>query len=174
MLFRSVVMFDTTPDRDFGRHVDPLRLLPNHGIHGVQDLASVLRQRGKAYRVVAGHLDDADTLPRCVTALRAARAARCFQTMRVLRVGDRFAGMGDFAVPDGALGITVETIQPADLAADAVAVSDGDVAAEMAADRERYRVDCPEETHARSVRLGLGLRRYLERGRFGAFSMNFQ
>ena len=173
-----VVMFDTTPDRDFGRGVDPSRLLANHGIHGVQDLASVLRQRGKAYRVVAGHLEDAETLPRCVAALRAARAVRCFRTMRVLRVGDRFAGMGDFAVADatlpGALGIAVETIQPGDLVADAAAVSAGDMAEEMAADRERYRVDCPEETHARSVRLGLGLRRYLERGRFGAFSVNFQ
>ena len=42
-----VIMLDTTPDRDFGGHVDPMRLLDNHGIHGVQDLASVLRRLGE-------------------------------------------------------------------------------------------------------------------------------
>lgn len=172
-----VVMLDTTPDRDFGRDVDPMRLLVNHGVHGVQDLASVLRQRSKPYRVVAGHLDDQTFVPRCVAAVRAARAAQCLRAMRVLRIGGHFPGMGDFAVPHevlaGTLGITVEDIRPDDLAEEVKAVSPDSVAAEMAADRARYRVDCAEETHARSVRLGLGLRRFLERGRFGAFSMNF-
>jgi len=168
-----IVMFDTTPDRNFGRTTDPEQLLANHGIHGVQDLASVLRQRGKAYRVVAGHLDDPTTAARCLATVRAARAARCLNTMRVLRIGEPFPGMGDFAVPDGALGMTVDNITPADLVDAVNAVSAEAVATEMAADRVRYRVDCVELTHARSVRLGLGLRQVLDEGRFGAFSMNF-
>jgi L-arabinose isomerase len=172
-----LVMFNTTPDREFGRDVNPMRLLANHGIHGVQDLASVLRQRGKTYRVVAGHLDDAAVVPRCVSAVRAARAARCFGTMRVLRIGGVFPGMGDFAVPDQelsrTLGVSVENIEPDCLAGAAAAIKPDAVAAEMAEDRARYRVDCAEETHARSVRLGLGLRQFLEQGGYGAFTMNF-
>jgi L-arabinose isomerase len=195
-----VVMLDTTPDRDFGGHVDPMRLLENHGIHGVQDLACMLRRLGKPYRVVAGHLDDPDVIERCVEAVRggwcpafrrseaqnslkaghqhaATRAAQCLRSMRVLRIGGMFPGMGDFAVADDVLqkvlGITVESIEPAGLADAVNAVSEDAVAAEVAADRKQFRVECDEAVHARSVRIGLGLRRFLERGRFGAFSLNF-
>jgi len=48
-------MLNTTPDRDFGRDVDPIRLLYNHGVHGLQDLALVLRRFDKPYQVIAGH-----------------------------------------------------------------------------------------------------------------------
>jgi L-arabinose isomerase len=71
------------------------------------------------------------------------------------------------------LGLTIENIEPADLAADVDAVSQAEVAAEVAADAKRFEVGCSAEVHARSVRLGLGLRRKLERGSFGALSMNF-
>jgi L-arabinose isomerase len=172
-----IVMLDTTPDRDFGGHVDPMRLLENHGIHGVQDLASVLRRLGKPYRVVAGHLDDPGVIEGCAAAVRAARAAQRLRSMRVLRIGGMFPGMGDFAVSDDVLqtilGITVENIEPAGLSDAVNAVSEDAVAAEIAADRKQFRVECDETVHARSVRIGLGLRRFLERGGFDAFSLNF-
>ena len=239
-----VVMLDTTPDRDFGGHIDPLRLLENHGIHGVQDLASVLRRLGKSYQVVAGHLDDPGVVQRCVAAVLAAktggrakstapavtatvpppfdktaarklaqhsgaaapaapataaagpggngssgrtrcyaprtpaeRAAQAFRAMRVLRIGGVFPGMGDFAVSDELLrktfGIAVENIAPSALAAAVNLLNHQTVAAEVAADRKRFRVECPEDVHARSVRVGLGLREFLQRGEFGAFSLNF-
>jgi len=172
-----IIMLDTTPDHDFGGAVDPMRLLENHGIHGLQDLACMLRRLGKPYRVVAGHLDDPGAIQRCTAAVRAARAAQCFRSMRVLRIGGMFPGMGDFAVPDGifqkVLGITVENIEPAGLAGAVNAVSADAVAAEIAADRKQFRAECDEAVHARSVRIGLGLRRFLEQGGFGAFSLNF-
>lgn len=195
-----IVMLDTTPDRDFGGHVDPMRLLDNHGIHGMQDLACMLRRLGKPYRVVAGHLDDPGVIERCVEAVRsgwcpafrrpaienrpkvghqqaATQAAQRLHSMRVLRIGGMFPGMGDFAVPDDVLqkvlGITVENIEPGALAESVNAVSDDAVVAEIAADRKQFLVECDEAVHARSVRIGLGLRRFLDRGGFGAFSLNF-
>lgn len=172
-----VVMLDTTPERDFGRDVDPARLRYNHGVHGLQDLASVLRRLGKPYRVVAGHLDDTDLIPRCVNFVRAARAAKSLRSMRALRIGGIFPGMGDFAASDDilqkVLGITVANIEPSDLVGAITAVSEPAVHAELAADQKRFRVDCPEAVHARSVRVGLGLRQYLDDGNFGAFSLNF-
>jgi len=242
-----VIMLDTTPDRDFGRDVDPMRLLYNHGVHGLQDLASVLRRFGKPYQVVAGHLEDSDVIQRCVSAVRmtrtgefatsipapsaaiqipalgksaarahsrrngnaalaaalepagtialleadapsdnarlaaagncAARAAESLRSMRVLRIGGVFPGMGDFAVCDKLLqktfGIAVENIEPGDLAAAVNAINDKTVATEMAANQKLFRVECDSEVHARSVRVGLGLREFLKRGEFGAFSLNF-
>ncbi len=172
-----VLMLDTTPDRDFGRAVDPELLLYNHGVHGVQDLASVLRRLGKPFRVVAGHLDDPDVIPRCVEVIRGARAANRLRSMRVLRIGGLFPGMGDFAVSDdvleSGLGITVENIGPDDLAAGVAAIGEQEVAAEAASDTGLFRMDCSREVHERSLRVGLGLRDFLERGKFGAFSLNF-
>ena len=172
-----LVMLDTSPDWDFGREVDPMRLLLNHGIHGVQDLASVLRRRGKPYQVVAGHLDDPGWIPRCLEVVRAARAAKFLRSMRALRIGGVFPGMGDFAVPDGvllsSLGIAVHDIAPGDLADSITAVDEAAIAAELASDTKQFQVDCDQAVHERSLRCGLGLRHYLQQGNFGAFSLNF-
>lgn len=172
-----VILLDTTPDRDFGSQVNPLRLLENHGIHGLQDLASVLRRLGKPFRVIAGHLDDPSVTARCLQAVQAARAAQALRAMRVLRIGGSFPGMGDFAVPSAVLrsvfGITVEDIAPAGLSAVIETVTEEEIAAELAADRVSFRIACDETVHARSVRIGLGLRRYVQDGGFGAFSLNF-
>ena len=43
----------------------------------------------------------------------------------------------------------------------------------MALDREAFEVVAPRETHARTTRVCLGLRRRLERGGYGALSMSF-
>jgi L-arabinose isomerase len=171
-----ILMLDTTPDESFGLDVDPARLLQNHGIHGVQDLASVLRRRGKPYRVVAGPFAP-EVLARAADHARAARAASALRSMRALRIGRTFAGMGDFQVEEDVLrrrlGIEVREIGAEELLADAEAVGEGEIEAEMARDRESFDVDAPADVHRRTNRAGLALRRFLERGGFGAFSMSF-
>jgi L-arabinose isomerase len=172
-----LLLLATTPDHDFGRHVDPQRLLFNHGVHGLQDLAAVLRRLGKPFQVIAGHLDDVAFLPRVAAAARGARAARTFRALRVLRIGPTFPSMGDFAVPDATLqrvlGIKVDTLAPPDLAGAVNSVSAAALAAELDANRAAFRVECGEAVHARTVRVGLGLRDTLRQGGYGAFSLNF-
>ena len=142
-----VVICDTTMDADFGPGVAAERIMFNHGIHGVQDLANLLRRRGKVFAIAAGHVEQSDVLSRTAQLVRAASAARAMHRTRALRVGEAFAGMGDFSVPPAelreSLGIRVEQIAAADLAADAAAVSAGDVEAEMALDRQRFDADRP-------------------------------
>lgn len=175
---KPIVMLDTTPDADFGRHVDPALLLANHGIHGVQDLAAMLRRRGAAYRVVAGHLSDHEPLRRTAELARAALAARRFGSMRALRVGFPFAGMGDFAVEEqtlrGRLGIEAREIAADGLTPFAATVTEEEIDAEVAADSVAFAADLPADVHRRSVCVGLGLRKALEAGGYGAFSVNFQ
>lgn len=172
-----VLMLDTTPEVAFGLDTDPLRLLYNHGIHGVQDLASMLRRRGKDYWIVAGHLSNPSVMERACAIARGARAATRLRTSRALRIGPSFAGMGDFRVADlelfGTLRVEVNEILPAALLDDVRSISDEAVAAEMADDHARFAVDAPQDVHARTARLGLGLRQYLERNGYTAFSMNF-
>jgi L-arabinose isomerase len=172
-----ILMLDTTPDLSFGLDTDPMRLLYNHGIHGLQDLASVLRRRGKDYWIVAGHLSNPSVMKRACAIARGARAATRLRTSRVLRIGPSFSGMGDFRVADlelfGTLRVDVDEILPASLLDDVRSISDEAVAAEMEDDRTRFAVEAPADVHARTVRLGLGLRQYLERNGYHAFSMNF-
>lgn len=174
-----LVLLDTTPDADFGLDAPLERLLANHGIHGVMDLASVMRRRGRAFSLIAGHLhQQPQTLPRLLAALRGAAAAAALRGMKVLRVGPTFEGMGDFQVEPALLaerfGLQVEehglqAIEPL-----AAAICEEAIDSELAEDRRRYDGAVDEAAHRRSLRAGLGLRALLEQGDYGALSVNFQ
>ncbi len=172
-----ILLLDTTPDASFDRDVEPERILYNHGIHGVMDLACMLRRRGVAYEIVAGHAHGTNVLPRAADMARAALAARSLRNARVLRIGPSFRGMGDFAVERDVLreklGITVEEAAPALLAPHVESIGDDAIEAEIAADRARYAVEAPAEVHRRSVRLGLGLRALLAQKGCEALTVNF-
>ncbi|MEI6082720.1 MAG: hypothetical protein WCS70_00300 [Verrucomicrobiota bacterium] len=105
-------------------------------------------------------------------------AANALRASRVLRVGAAFAGMGDFAVAEDVLadklGIAVKQVGLDALDAAVRQVTDAAVAKEVASDHEQFACELPAEAHARSVRVGLGLRRLLEDGDYSGLSVNFQ
>jgi L-arabinose isomerase len=172
-----LLALDTTPDHAFGPDVDPARIMYNHGIHGVMDMTAMLRRRGKPYEIVAGHVTESDVLFRAADIVRAAHAARRMRRTLALRIGDEFQGMGDFAVtPEvlaGQLGIVARQVGVAELRDCAESVSDAEVEAEVAADRAAFEVAVDDETHRRSARVGLALRKLLDQHGAGAFSVNF-
>ena len=172
-----IVMLDTTLDADFGLDTDPDRLTYNHGIHGVQDLASMLGRLGKPYCVVAGHVDRSDAAARVAALCRAAQAARTFRSARVLRIGPTFAGMGDFHVSEAVLrrkfGIEVRQVNRGELEIHAADVSEAQIKTEMARDAEAYDLEVESAVLHRSERVCLGLRRLLEEEQATAFSQNF-
>ncbi len=173
-----LVILDVTMDAEFGMDVSPERIMYNHGVHGVMDFASMLRRRRRPFEIVAGHGDDPKTQQRIVEMVRAAVAAHALRNSRVLRVGDAFEGMGDFAVEESVLqtklGITVDQIDIDTLDASVEKVSDGAVDKEVAEDRELFICELDIGDHARSVRVGLGLRKLLDEGAYTACSVNFQ
>jgi len=196
-----VVMLDTTMDAAYGVDVSPDRLMYNHGIHGVMDLASLLRRRGKAYEIVAGHYRAPAVLERAADRVRTATAAGptvagCrgatitadteapasvgapMRDNRILRIGDAFVGMGDFAVESDLLRerfeIEVEQVGLDALDKAVEAVTKEAVAAELALDRERFDCELSEAVHRQSIRVGLGLRQLLDAGGYHGFSVNFQ
>lgn len=172
-----LVLLDTSPDASFGPDTDPARIMANHGVHGVMDLASVLRRRGRPFEIVAGHPRESRVLDRVVELARAARAARSLRGMRVARIGTEFPGMGDFSVSPQVLkktfGIEAWQVGPAVLAKEMASVSSEAVREEMALDGERYDVRADEAIHRRSVHVGLALRAFLEKQRLDAFTANF-
>lgn len=174
---RPILMLDTTMDYDFGPGVAPERIMFDHGVHGVQDLASMLRRRGKPYEIVAGHVTESCVLKRAAGMARAAFGAHRLRDARVLRIGETFRGMGDFAVSEdllhSVLGATVHQATIEDLGREVERVSPIEIERELALDRARFATDLPDEVHRRSVRVGLGLRRLLAQDNHTAFSMNF-
>ena len=173
-----IIILDTTMDADFGLSVSPSRIMYNHGVHGVMDFASMLRRRKRAFEIVAGHDTDPCLLDRAAELARAAVAAGSLRGTRALRVGHTFKGMGDFSVAEEVLaeilGVDVTQIGLDELDAAVLQVSPDAVAREVAADRACFRCELPDDAHARSVRVGLGLRKILDEGGFKALSVNFQ
>ncbi|MDP6523391.1 MAG: hypothetical protein QGH15_04135 [Kiritimatiellia bacterium] len=196
-----IVMLDTTMDAAYGVDVSPDRLMYNHGVHGVMDLASMLRRREKPYEIVAGHYSDPALLERAAEIVRNASAAdttvagRCgdaatadtvhpssagapMNNNRILRIGDAFTGMGDFAVEPELLrerfGIEVEQVELEALDKAVEAVTEEAVTAELAVDRERFDCELDEAVHRQSIRVGLGLRQLITAGGYHGFSVNFQ
>ena len=173
-----IVILDTTMDADFGRSVSPARIMYNHGVHGVMDFAAMLRRRRRTFEIVAGHDDDARTMDRAAGCVRAAIAAAALRGSRVLRVGNAFAGMGDFTVAEDVLaaklGIKVQQIGLDALDEAVRQVTDEAVTREVADDHQRFACELPAEAHTRSVRVGLGLRQILGSGDYSGCSVNFQ
>ena len=173
-----LIVLDTTLDADFGPTVDPAKIMYNHGVHGVMDLASMLRRLGRAFEIVAGHVTESNALQRVAGLAEAAVAARRLRGAQALRLGPSFKGMGDFAVEAEALrralGIRVEQAGLAELTGAIKAVKPAEIEAEMALDRQRYDVRVEPEVHRRAVTAGLGLRRLLAAKDYTGFSVNFQ
>ena len=134
-----VIVFDTTPTYDFAEKQDSTEVMANHGIHGVQDMCSMLRRRKKLYWVEAGHMDHSDVLERVAKRARAASAAAAFRRARIGIIGKPFKGMGDFYVSAdelrSSLGATVTELD----AGTAKALANSITQAEITREADHYK-----------------------------------
>lgn len=173
-----ILVLDTTPTWSFGPGQDPGEIDYNHGIHGVQDLCSLLVRGHRPFLLEAGHWERSDVIDRIVRHLPSARMAARIGRGRVGLLGEPFPGMGDFFTPprklERTLGTTVHKLTRTALRSRLRAVTEDEIRREMDEDRERFEVDPGTETgHTRSIRLGLALRAWMEHERLDAFSFNF-
>ncbi|MBM4041023.1 MAG: hypothetical protein FJ290_21190 [Planctomycetes bacterium] len=174
-----LALLDTTEAARFDESATRDDMFANHGIHGVQDLASVLRGMERLYHVVAGHIADEAFLDETVATARAARAVSALRACTTVLVGETFEGMGDFAVePDDleeSLGAQVRKVSLAQLARSIAKVTDAQLHAEAKRDAAAFDLSgLPPEVLRESNRVGLALRAILKKAGADAFSMNFQ
>ena len=90
-------------DESFGS----AEMIDNHGVHGTQDLASVLLRSGVPFEYVTSHPDDANGLEPLADFFVAASAAGALGKARLGLMGYPFPGMGDFAVDTTRLAATL-------------------------------------------------------------------
>ena len=161
-----IAVIDTTPDFEFS---SPAQIMPNHGIHGVQDFCNLLLRHHKPFLISAGHWEKSNCLDKAVKNLTIAGMAWQMSHMRVGKIGGDFKGMGDFTFPEGSMGLQlVEYTPQPEPTAEAIA-------AEAALDAERF-VRSPEltdESYMRTLRASLKLRSWLEAEQLKAFTVCF-
>ncbi len=174
-----IIVLDTTPDFLFDHQIDADAISYNHGIHGVQDMCSLLRRNGKPFNVCAGHALHSDVLQRVAECARAVSVGVRMRGARVGSIGSPFGGMGDFQVDETRLardlGLTVVRYDWTHGAARLAGITDDQVRAEYALDEACARdagIGC--DAYAPTERVGLSVRGWIEDQRLDAFTINFQ
>ncbi len=174
-----IIVLDTTETFEFTATQNPDEINYCHGIHGVMDMCSMLKQRRKAFAIAAGHYCFSNCIDRAISYARAAKAANSLLGMRVGVVGEAFRGMGDFAVPYSELsenfGIEAFDVEDAELKAFYDAVTDAEISAEKEENEKLYDFsgEIIEEEYNENIKSCLAVRKYIEENNLSAFSVNF-
>jgi L-arabinose isomerase len=151
----------------------------NHGMHGAQDLANVLRRAGRPFYIVTGHYCDPHTLAEVKEWCDAARMLATLRHMRIGLIGYPMEGMGDFAVDETALlaqaGVQVHHLAMRTVAERARAAPAGEIAEQMADDRVRFQCqdEIRPEEHEASLRLGWALSAIMREQGLQGFAYHF-
>ena len=174
-----IIVFDTTMDCSFLDRADHYNgSTANHGIHGVQDMCSMLKRYEKPYYLCVGHADNSDVVEEVVGMCRAAMACNAFRTVRVGSAGGSFHGMGDFLVSDERmekdLGVQVKYMTPQLIQEYLAQVTESQIDDEIKKDQEKYDVEVTFQAEYRgATKVGLAMRKWMEDEKLTAFTMNF-
>jgi L-arabinose isomerase len=157
----------------------------NQAAHGDREFGHIQARLGVPRKTVAGHVNDPRVIGRVGTWVRAALGAAEMHRLRLARFGDN---MRDVAVTEGdkveaqlQFGVSVNTYGVNDLVAAVDSVLDSDVDTLVATYADEYRLDPAlrkdgdrHESLRYAARIEVGLRGFLEAGRFHAFTTNFE
>ena len=175
-----IIVLDTTETLEFTNEQSDGEIMYNHGIHGVMDMTNMLLRRGKAYAIAAGHFPQSDVIEKTARLVKAAAGAKSLKGSRVGTIGGSFDGMGDFLISDEELletfGVTAVYSDGKTLTALQSAVTEEEIEAEIEKDLEMCQVISPftKDTHAKTVRNCLAVRKWIENEDLGAFTVNFR
>ncbi|WP_332644007.1 L-arabinose isomerase [Aeromicrobium sp.] len=157
----------------------------NQAAHGDREFGFIQTRLGVARKTVAGHVSDPTVTKRVGAWARAAAGAHDLRNLRLARFGDN---MRDVAVTEGdkveaqlKFGVSVNTYGVNDLV-DVVDAVEQDVVDKLVAEYEDSYDVAPDlraggdrhESLRYSAQLEAGLRQFLEAGKFGAFTTNFE
>lgn len=154
-------------------------LLNNHGMHGVQDLCSVLKREGIPFSLITGHFLDEKVQEKVKFWCKGAQAVSTLKEINIGRIGGTFEDMGDFSVASEilteGLGPRTKEISFSSLAKRVKEIKKEDVEHSIEKDRKKFLIDknLKRETHFRSAKLELALRRVVGKENLSALAINF-
>ena len=175
-----LIIMDTTPDYKFfpstvnGRYMTAY----NHGIHGVQDMCTLLKKNGKEYQIFAGHMDHSDVVARVVAAALGAKLAAALHHAKVGTIGGIYDGMGDFRVPydrmKKELGAEVAVFDTVAAKKAFFEITEEEVDGICKENQEMFRlVSGSEELLRADARFAAVVRHWIEKEGLTAFTQNF-
>jgi L-arabinose isomerase len=174
-----ILIWNTQELLGVGADFDLGKMIDNHGVHGTQDLASVLVQHGVPFEYVTSHPSEAAGLRTIRDFCAAAAAVNGLRRLRVGLLGYPFPGMGDFAVDTSHIAATLGcqwTAIPVEEYVHRAAASPAEKVQTLVADyRRQYEVarDVSETDLEQTARAELSLRAIVNERRLEAFSYQF-
>ncbi|HON06255.1 MAG TPA: hypothetical protein PLB98_07800 [bacterium] len=174
-----VLIWNTQQIMEISENFSDEDMMNNHGMHGVQDLTSLLLRNKIPFSLITGHSKQKDTLLEVEKWCRCACVANDLQRIRVGRIGGIFKDMGDFSVPNSFikknLGPTVINIDINHLSESAGNVPRKVIQKTMMDDKKKYIIDnnLDDKTLENEIRLEYGIRKLIEEYRIEAITINF-
>ena len=167
------------PDETVGDDFEEWELTVNQGIHGSQDNANCLMRAGIPCAFFAGSRKNGELAAFVADFGAAAHTACALRRMKIGIIG-KLAGMGDVITDDMAvyrkLGpeFVYDSIGAVQRAC--AGVTPEDISARVAYEHTVFEIDpkLPPERHAESVRMYLGLKRYLEENGYAGYTVHFE
>lgn len=146
----------------------------NSGMAGMPELTAGLIRIGRDFAVVTSRLDDPDGQRQVREVIQAAAVGRRLRTARVGLVGHPFEGMTDLMF-DGlsmrqVVGPVVWPVEPEAIAVRFGEIAPADVAALVAKERARYRIDMDAAVFEASARMALALESVVKERKLDAFT----
>ncbi len=151
----------------------------NHGVHAVQDLASVLGKAAKPFGVMHGHHAQPDFVAQLKLWVQAGRIVRSMQTANPVQVGGHFEHMLDLQVGDEEfirrLGVVPEIVSTAEFAELLTGVADEQIAVRLEQYRRTFEIgsEVAVSLQAKTARGEIALRGLLEHVDSRACGLNF-
>lgn len=174
-----LIILDTTPDYELlSAAAYRSGIGDNHGIHGVQDMCNLLRQRGKNFELCVGHALHSPVIAQVAALCRAAGVKQAFSQAIVGSVGGSFDGMGDFYISPAdyrkKFGTRVVLMEKEEVSHYLDKVTEEEIEQEIKEDCSRFTVEITDEAAYRaSVRSGLAIRHWAEEKELTACTVNF-
>ena len=173
-----IIVFDTTPDYELLSADNEDRIMTNHGIHGVQEMCSMLKRYNVPFNICVGHAFHSDVISELCGYIRAAAAAKTYKNCRVGMVGGDFKGMGDFKISDeryaDEIGATTIRLEKGEFEKYLAEVTEKEIEDELAYDKEHYEIVAKkQQEYIAATKTGLAVRKWVEAEKLDALTVNF-
>lgn len=152
----------------------------SHGVHAVQDIANVLRKRGKSFGILHGHFLEEGFRKEIEEWARAARVYSAFVKSNPVQFGGYFEDMLDLQIADAAFisdcGIKMATYDLPQLEAELKRVGDAEIKAQAKKYKDEFVIasDVTDEMLEATARGELAILAMMKKENSQACGINFQ
>ncbi|MBN2844166.1 MAG: L-arabinose isomerase [Sedimentisphaerales bacterium] len=182
ILNKPFVHFHTQFNRDIPwDSIDMDFMNLNQSAHGGREFGFICSRMRKNRKVVVGHWQDTDCHARLDSWIRAAAAVNDWKKLKVARIGDN---MREVAVTEGdkveaqkQFGYSVNGYGIGDIVAVIDSVTAAEIKDMMASYEKEYAIkftDAQKPNVADSAKIEVGMRKFMEKGGFRAFTTTFE